>query len=221
MWGWSTSWNKSLTESRRSETELRSAARVKDRLVPTIRNLKKIRSRILMIHINLITETNSLLNCLNLMFRSCEDHNSILLRWRQRSEPGQVPREGRRIRIPKNVQDYRRACFQHAGDWIDTKTLPDSRQCTQVRNLCSLMHSGSVYPITALIKPQCFPSDIIKVLHQTVMGSVLTVSSARFTQQQHVFMFPYRPIREAQEVGFFSGHQSEMFHVFPSVWSVE
>lgn len=80
------------------------------------------------------------------------------------------------------------------------KTIPDSRQGTQVCNPCSLMHSECVYPITALIRPQRFPSDVIEVLHPTVMGSVLTVSTDHFTQQQHVFMLSYRPIREAQEV---------------------
>ncbi len=176
------------------------------------------RTRFLMFHINLITEISSVEQ----------------LKW-FKAVSATTPSDwggGRNVDLNINLDryherveglrmDYRWASFKRVGDWIDMKTLPGSKQCTQVRNSCSLMHSGSVYPITALIKPQCFPSDLIKVLHQAVMGSVLTVSSARFTQQQHDFMFPYRPIREAQEVGFCCGHQSEIFCVFVSIWSMQ
>ena len=59
--------------------------------------------------------------------------------------------------------------------------MRDRYENTQVRNSCSLMHSECVYPITALIKPQCFPSDIIKVLRRTLMGSVLTGHGLLYT----------------------------------------
>lgn len=59
--------------------------------------------------------------------------------------------------------------------------MKDRYENTQVRNSCSLMHSECVYPITALIKPQCFPSDIIKVLWRTLMGSVLTGHGLLYT----------------------------------------
>lgn len=60
------------------------------------------------------------------------------------------------------------------------------------------MLSDSVYPITALIKPLCFPSDIVSGLRLTLMGSALTVSTAHFTQQ-HPLM--HRPIREQPQTG--------------------